>query len=68
MRERLIQELPKDGRMYVRQRKPKTGLEAATLAEEFFQHREESYSSWSSEQSDDRSRGHAAGDKQPYKR
>lgn len=48
-KERLIQELPKDGRIYVRQRKPKSGLEATALAEEYFQNQEESFSAWTSE-------------------
>lgn len=68
VKERLIQELPKEGRMYIRQRKPKTGLEATVLAEEFFHHKEDSYSSWSSEQADTRTQGQQSRDRQPYRR
>lgn len=64
VRERLTQELPKEGRLYVRQRKPRTGLEAAALAEEWFQLREETYSGWTSEQMDQRSSSQPSRDRQ----
>lgn len=48
-KEWLIQELPKEGRIYIRQRKPKNRLEATALAEEYFHNQEDSFSTWSSE-------------------
>lgn len=42
VREKTIQDLPKDGRTYVCERKPKTSLDVARLAEEYFAIREES--------------------------
>lgn len=52
VKERFIQELPKEGRMYIRQREPKTTLEATKLADDYFHFGESSYASWSSEQSE----------------
>lgn len=36
VKERMVHDLPKEGRIYVRQRKPKSSLEASSLAEELF--------------------------------
>lgn len=47
-KERFIHELPKEGRAFIRQRKPKSLLEATILAEEFFHMLEDSYTTWSS--------------------
>lgn len=58
VRERITQELPLEGRTYIRQRKPTTGLQAAQLAEEWFQLKEETYSGWSSEHTDPNSSNH----------
>lgn len=45
-RERITQGLPKEGRLFVRERKPKTSMEATKLVEQFFAIREESYTAW----------------------
>lgn len=52
LKEKTIQDLPKEDRTYIRERKPKTSLEVVKLAEEYFANKEESYAAWSSEQAD----------------
>lgn len=51
-KERLIQEMPKDARQFIRERKPKDLLQAAALAKEFFANQERDFSSWDSSQED----------------
>lgn len=67
--ERFIQELTKDGRAWVRQRKPQSLLEATRLAEDYFHYHEESYVSWSSRAGDGSVEGKTPSqrEKQPYR-
>lgn len=47
-RERFVQELLKEGQAFVRQKKPRSLLEATRIVEEYFHYKELSYTGWSS--------------------
>lgn len=69
VREKTIQDLPKEGRMYVRERKPKTSLDVARLAEEYFANREESYTAWKANPTEqDQQSHHGRRDRYQYNR
>lgn len=68
VKEVVTQDLPKEGRMLVRERKPETTLKATKLAEEYFSIREESYAAWSMEPAEQGTRTHSGRDKYSQRR